>query len=92
MSESQLGLALVAILLTFLLARLRQARIAKAILSDWKRSEIVSLQDMGNVVAELAPTLREGVMVHSPPLSLDGSQGARGHIWSSPSGQRVYMN
>ena len=92
MSESQLGLALVAILLTFLMARLRQARIAKAILSDWKSSESFSLQDMDSVVAELAPTLREGVMVHSSPTSLDYSQGDRGHIWSSPSGQRVYMN
>ncbi len=91
-SEFQFGLAMVAILLTFLLARLRQARAEKAILSRWKSTESVTFQDMNSRIAELAPSLREGVMVSTSPTSMDLAHGARGDIWSSPSGQRVYMN
>lgn len=92
MSDSELGLALVALLLTFLLGRWRRARIAKSILSQWKSVESVSFQDMNDLVAELAPTLGEQAMVPTPPGAPDIAAVDRGHIWSTPCGKRVYMN
>ncbi len=92
MSDSELGLALVALLLTFLFGRWRRARIAKSILIRWKSAESVSLKDMHDLVAELAPTLGEHAMVPTPPVAPDVTPVDRGYIWSTPCGKRVYMN
>lgn len=92
MSDSELGLALVALLVTFLFGRWRRARIAKSILTQWKSDESVSFQDMHDLVAELAPTLGEQAMVPTPPVAQDVAPVDRGHIWSTPCGKRVYMN
>lgn len=92
MSDLELGLALVGLVLAFLLGRVRRARIARSILSHWKSSEIVTFQDMNDFVAELRPTLTEQVMVPSSAASLDLPIADRGYIWNTPSGKRVYMN
>ena len=94
MSDSELGIALVALVVAFVLGRWRRARIAKSILTQWKSSEShsVSLRDMTSLVAELAPTLGEQTLVPSPAVAPDFLPSERGHIWSSPNGQRVYMN
>lgn len=84
---SEIGLAVGALLLAFLLFQLRQARALKSYPLRWDGAGRVTLEEMDEVVSELTPTLRQTAMVTAPQTFPD-----RGHVWSSPCGKRVYIN
>jgi hypothetical protein len=84
---SQIGWAIAALLLAVVLGWLYRVRAAR--LGTFRRHPAghVTLEDMGELISELTPTLRQTAMVTAPQSPVD-----RGHIWSSPCGKRVYIN
>ena len=84
---SEIGLALGALVLAFLLTRWRRGWAPGRDLIRRERDEPVSLQAMAEMITELTPSLRDTAMVTAPQSYPD-----RGHVWASPCGKRVYIN
>jgi hypothetical protein len=85
---SELWLLAVIPALAWLLAKHRMSRALTKAESLVQEGPIgVSAEEMGQVVQELSMGLNPPSRVTSPTFSMESS-----HVWSSPSGKRVYMN
>jgi len=85
MTELWLLAALPAI--AWMLARMRSKRIIAKAEQRLALADRVSVDEMGEMIRHLSPTIRPAAKVTAPSLPVESN-----HIWDSPTGKRVYMN
>lgn len=73
--------------LAWLLARARAKRLLSVARIDMESSELVTAAEIDQLVRELSTSIRPSSKVTSPNLYPESN-----HVWSSPTGKRVYMN
>lgn len=84
---SELWLLAVLPALAWMLVKLKELRKPQVERPERRQFNALTVDEMGELVTELSPTLKPSSKVTSPNFEPDSS-----HVWSSPSGKRVYMN